>query len=248
MTPQLTDMQTARGNPVRLAVRDGTSDLSVAFATMRPWGGPASDEYRLADISPLSGVALDIGAHIGTVSMALLADHPDLHVIAVEPLAENVECIRQSAEANGWTDRITILEAAVGDGPAVTVRWGAVDDSEFARTNAYIGDGRPDAPGSLTIEVPAVTLTTLVGLAGGSVAFLKVDCEGGEWSLLADPAIAHVERIAGEWHGVPGAAGVRALLDPTHDVDAPDGEGEGLFFAVRHDRPAPAPRKRRARK
>ena len=37
---------------------------------------------------------LDVGANIGSISTAIAAARPDLQMIAIEPIPENIECLR----------------------------------------------------------------------------------------------------------------------------------------------------------
>jgi FkbM family methyltransferase len=236
--PELADgligVHTARGNLVKMAYREGTSDLGTIGATFRLWG-KLVDEYDLAGLpDDLSGVAIDIGAHIGTVALALLADHPRLRVIAVEPLAENVEMIAKSAAENGLADRLTILHAGISDSDTATVDWNwrATTNEGYWRTNRFIGNVMTD-PGVAhdTAVVPGVSLKSL--LPKGRAVFLKIDCEGCEWVALKDPAVKRIDVIAGEYHGHPGPDGLEAMLGKTHVVThVPEGAC-GMFRAVR---------------
>jgi FkbM family methyltransferase len=237
--PELADgligVHTARGNLVKMAYREGTSDLGTIGATFRLWG-KLEDEYDLAGLpDDLSGVAIDIGAHIGTVALALLADHPRLKVIAVEPLAENVEMIAKSAAENGLADRLTILHAGISDTDTATVDWNwrATTNEGYWRTNRFIGNVMTD-PGMAheTAVVPGVSLKSLMP-KGERVPFLKIDCEGCEWVALKDPAVKRIDRIAGEYHGFPGPDGLEAMLGKTHVVThVPEGAC-GMFRAVK---------------
>lgn len=218
------------GRPVALAYREDTSDLSTIGSTFRLWGH-LEDEYTLRGLPPLRGTAIDIGAHIGTVTFALLADHPWLSVIAVEPLADNVAVIRETAEMNGWTNRLRIVEGAIATGETAKIAYGFAGN-ENLRNHRYIGNvlfGRNAR--HKTATVPAVRLSDLID---DPCPFLKLDCEGCEWDLLADPAIARVERIVGEGHPADWLARVHALLDATHVVTVlTDHGGPGTFRAVR---------------
>lgn len=223
-------LESPKGNLATLTYREDTSDLSTLGSTWRLWG-KLEDEYGLAALPELSGVAVDIGAHIGSVALALLADHPRLRVIAVEPLAENVAVITESAEANGWTDRLTIHHAGIAKGKTTDVAFDFEGD-ENLRNHRYIGGMTlgSEAPHQ-TATVPAVSLSKLLGRR--SCDFLKVDCEGCEWALLADPAIARVKRIVGEGHPFDWLPRVHAALDATHDVTVlTDFGGPGTFAAV----------------
>jgi len=222
-------VQSPGGRDVTVHCRDDTSDLSTVGSTFRLWGNLV-DEYQLGSLPPLSGTAIDIGAHIGTITLALLADHPDLRVVAVEPLADNVALIRQNLAANDWTDRATVIKGAIAKGSKARIAYD-FDGPDYLRNHRFIG-GLTLGKGAdhSTVTVPAVRLGDLFE---GRCAFLKVDCEGCEWDLLADPAIARVERITGEGHPSDWLARVHRALDATHDVEVPSDEGgPGTFRAV----------------
>jgi FkbM family methyltransferase len=219
-----------RGRPATLHYRDDTSDLSTIGSTWRLWGN-LEDEYQLGSLPPLTGTAIDIGAHIGTVACALLADHPALRVIAVEPLPDNIDVLRANLAENGWTDRATVIKGAIAKGQKARVSYD-FDGADYLRNHRFIGNMTlgSDAEHS-TVSVPAVRLSAIIE---EPCPFLKVDCEGCEWDLLADPAIGKVERIVGEGHPADWLARVHKLLDATHEVRViTDAGGPGTFSAVR---------------
>lgn len=222
-------VQSPGGADVTLHYREGTSDLSTIGSTFRLWG-KLEDEYGLASLPPMTGTAIDIGAHVGTVSFALLADHPDLRVIAVEPLSDNIEVIRRSAAENGWTDRIDVRHAAIAKGETADIAYDFAGD-DYLHNHRFIGGM---AAGTVvehkTETVPALRLADLIG--DGS-PFLKVDCEGCEFDLLADKSVARVERIVGEGHPKDWLKRIHKLLDKTHVVEVIDDRGgPGTFRAV----------------
>jgi len=225
-----------KGTTVELVYREDTSDLGTIGATWRLWG-KLEDEYGLADLpDDLTGTAVDIGAHIGSVALALLIDHPRLKVIAVEPLAENVDVLRANADRLGVSERLTIRNAGISatDTARVDWNWRSTVNSGYWRTNRYIGNVLVNDPfyEHDTAVVPGVSLSTILPKRG-RVPFLKIDCEGCEWVALTDPAVARVVRIAGEYHGHPGPEGLAALLSETHDLTVtPDGAC-GMFTAVK---------------
>ena len=222
------ELHSPRGKPAIINYREDTSDLSVIGGTWRIWDVIA-DEYGLGSLPDLTGVAVDIGAHVGSVALALLADHPTLHVIAVDPLAENLAVIAATAEGNGWTDRLTLVCAAIAKGRSATVNYG-YDGSDYLRDNRFIGGISASTDATQTVIVPTTTLSKLVP---GPIAFLKTDCEGCEWDLLADRAIKRTQRIVGEGHDGGWLDKVHALLDATHDVTVLDDRGgPGTFAAV----------------
>ena len=173
---------TPSGGTVRMHTRPGTNDHNVCYSVI------TEDEYQLDRVKPLTGTALDVGAHIGAATVALLEMNPDLRVIAIEPIPENVELLRENVAPYG--DRATIIEAAAGK--SGKIRWNGPDE-----VHRFIGNQHGTGGESLTAET--VTLSQLVK-EYGPISFLKIDCEGCEDSFLDDPAIDQVERIAAEYH------------------------------------------------
>jgi FkbM family methyltransferase len=238
---ETTTLQTPRGATATVCVRNNTSDLSIAGAFFRLWDR-IDDEYQLADLH-VDGVFVDIGAHIGLVTVAVLLDNPNARAICVEPLDDNCEMIRANAEANGLTDRVTIIKGAMGPGRSVDVAWDYADEDEgtYNSDNRFIGALAQQADMAMQVAtVPAVSLASLVKQAGGEIAALKLDCEGCEWHALKSRSLRDVRVIFGEWHGhaIPktsqGTERLREYLDPTHDVEVlRDLGGTGVFRAVR---------------
>ena len=230
------DVVSPRGKRVTMPYRDGTSDLSLIYSSLRPlWEtDPAPyDEYGLADLQ-FAGVGFDIGACIGSVTASLLADNPDLRMVAVEPLAENCAVIRAMVERNGWQERCRVIQGAIGPGALVPVAYG-YDSTDYGWTNRYIGNLSEQAQNEAheTVDVPAWSLGELTIVANGEVAIAKFDCEGCEWTALADSAVAEIAYITGEWHGDPQLPGLHALLDATHEVTGIAQGVTGIFRAVR---------------
>lgn len=211
------EVQSPRGVTVTMHARDDTSDLATIGSTFRLWD-KLVDEYGLADT--YGDLLIDVGAHIGTVAIAFLLDNPDAKAVAVEPLPENVEMIRRNAESAGVADRLVIIEAAIG---TPVIHYGFDD-------HRYIGNIGGSSLNS-AIRVQTVSLSEMVEWSG-PVDVLKVDCEGCEWTVLRDPAIASVRLIIGEWHGKP-VSSLRSALRATHDVAVLTDQGNyGTFRAV----------------
>lgn len=223
--PQLEHFVTPRGRAVNLWVRNGTNDHNTANSALD------EDEYRLADLH-LAGQALDVGAHIGAVSVALLADNPDLSLTCIEPVPDNVWLLERNLAENGLTARV--LHAAAGSGEGSTRVAYRYTGSENALHHAFIGNATllERSKQHEVIAVPTFGLDAFVPLA-----FCKIDCEGGEWDFLQGPALSQVIRIHGEWHPTEGhtqaelvtrlaEAGFRVFL--TGPVAGPGG-----FVAVR---------------
>lgn len=227
---------TPRGRPVVMHLRIGTNDHNTLYSCL------TEDEYGLKDLH-LSGWALDVGAYIGGVTVALAVDNPDLRVLAVEPVPDNVSLLMDNLLENGCTDRVPVVEGAAGPPgeSRLTVHYGYRGE-EHLEHHAYVGNTTlADEYGGEaehdTLDVPAYGLGFLLDQYGiDELALLKIDCEGGEWAFLADPAIVRAQRIVGEWHPTKGhvLGDMLALLDATHEVvfTGPQ-SGPGGFSAVR---------------
>lgn len=234
MTTTITDVQTPHGRPARFKCRDGTSDLATVGATNLLWGNLV-DEYHLPE--GLSGWALDVGAHIGSVTVPLLMDNPGLRVVAIEAVPDNVELLSENLNLNGVYDRCTILTGAAWPGKGtIEVEYGYTG-SETAETHAYIGSVTPwlDAPGEKQVAiVPRYSLADVLKITGGEgFVWVKSDCEGCEHAFFRGRGLRKLGVIEGEWHERDGTPeSFVATLSRTHDVTWGQGIGGGPFKAV----------------
>ena len=212
--------RTPRGRSVTMAYREDTNDYNTLRSCLD------EDEYGLKELT-LSGTALDIGAYIGGVTVALATDNPELHVVAVEAVPPNVDLLRQNVERNGLSERVTIRHAAAGKGSTAIIRWGFAGN-EVADHHAFVGNAvMPEATlvEHESEELPVVKLADLVA-EHGPIAFAKVDCEGCEYDFLTGPALSQVALIRGEEHHGP-------LSLPGHTVTYTQPNTPRGFEAVR---------------
>jgi FkbM family methyltransferase len=208
---ELRTFRSPRGRKIMLNCRPGTNDAMMAESSLD------QDEYGLRSLE-LTGVAVDVGAHIGMVTIGLLKDNDHLRVLAVEPVAENVALLLENAALNDVADRVTVLEGAAAKPTAKTVTI-AYDfrGGEMQDMHRFVGNQpMPEGTRQTTKTVPAITLPFLVRQAGGAIDLLVTDCEGGEYDLLQGAALAKVAHIRGEYHD--GWARLEKALAATHDV------------------------------
>lgn len=220
------DYRTPRGNTARLFVRPGTNDGMMAESSL------VDDEYGLASLDLDFGTAVDVGAHIGQVAVGLALDYPNLRVLAVEPVPENVELLRKNIEANGVADRVEVVVGAAASAKATKVSIAyAFEGGELETMHRFVGNqAMPTGTRSAVVDVPAVPLSELVRRAGGTIALLVTDCEGGEYGLLSGTPLRAVLEIRGEYHD--GYARLARQLERTHDVEQRSGsDGFGAFVA-----------------
>lgn len=227
-------MQTPNGIFFSMAARDDTADGAIATGIM------AEDEYHLRG-RHWSGWAIDIGAYTGVVSLALAVDNPQLKVIAVEPVPDNADLIRQSVAANGLGERVFVEEASAGPigVSSLPCHYAYTDvgipDKGYVAQNRFVGNlwrEGVDSEGTV-ISSPVVTTEGLMAKYGiDDFSLVKIDCEGCEWPFLRTGA-EHMAEIVGEWHDRPFSA-IGRLLGKTHRVELlTDYGGSGIFRALR---------------
>ena len=194
-----------------MTYRPDTNDWNTLSASLN------EDEYRLP--TGLRGHAVDIGGYLGSVGIALAKDNPELRVTIVEPVPDNQRLIRINIAHNGVEDRVTLIEgAASGDREPVAV-WYGYRGNPTAEHHRYVGNSTLayDDGGELPHDESIYDPVTLADL--WPIEFLKIDCEGGEWSILDCPEASQIPVIVGEAHSVRGHRGKDIIvLLPDHEV------------------------------
>ena len=172
-------------------VRHGTGDVAgleeiFLNGNYDPPAPVAALLERLAADHPLR--AVDLGANIGLFGLALFARFPTASLVSFEADAANARVLDLTRRANGREQDWELVEGAAG-AAAGEVRFRA-----GAHMESHVVEG--DEPG--TISVPR--LDVFDWLAGTD--WLKIDVEGGEWEILADPRFAAlaIPVLALEYH------------------------------------------------
>ncbi len=191
-----------RESGLRLLIEHRTADahaLDQAFY-QHSHEPPAAARAALEGLDrPLS--ALDLGANVGLWGLWLYGRFPVGRVIGLEPDPENVERHLAQIRLNDLSDSWEVIEAA-----AVTAN-GPVSFTVGQATNGRVTPA--SAPGTTTVQ-GRDTFALLDG-----IDLLKIDIEGGEWAILADPRFAElsvpVVMLEYHAHGAPSA-------DPERDA------------------------------
>lgn len=129
----------------------------------------------------------DVGANVGMFSAWALGQWPEAEIVAFEPDPENVAVYeRWRATAGGSVHLVPAAAApATGEMPFLTGR----------------GAGSQQVASELAnVTVPAVDVFPHLA----NVDLIKLDIEGGEWPILADPRLAglHHTTLVMEFHRV----------------------------------------------
>ena len=138
-----------------------------------------------------AGTFVDVGANIGTTTVAALYANGFTRALALEPEPRNVRLLRINIAVNGFADRVQLLQVAASDALGTGHlrvfgdRWGL---HEMVRAKGARAARAKAARAEEVVEVELVTLDSLAarGLydADGS-GLLWIDTEGYEGHILA---------------------------------------------------------------
>lgn len=160
------------------------------------------NEYRLPDHFEADDVILDIGAHIGSFSFAVL-ERGSRRVVAVEAEAANYAAAVRHLDAYIRRGDVRVIHGAVwrsdpNDDRLSFSGYPLFDDRHRLNTgggNVWTASG-PELP-----KLAFDDLVTEVAAEGRRVRLIKLDCEGSEWPILYTSRTLHlVDEICGEFH------------------------------------------------
>lgn len=199
-------IKTPWGVEVTIFTREGTNDWNTLYSCI------AEDEYKIGDLDPQPNgyTSIDIGAHAGGCSLAMLSR--GFKVIAVEPLPENAELIMKNVKANGWEKNFTLHHKAIGkkSGEQVILRYGN-EATEVGAHHKFIGN-TVDSSGwqeglwtdGKEIKVDTISLDDVLKNVD-KVNILKIDCEGAEWNAFLGASVDtlyKIKSIVAELHAI----------------------------------------------
>jgi FkbM family methyltransferase len=153
--------------------------LCRVAADDEPGAGSCYSEVAVEDCYGIFGYArrakpkviVDVGAHLGMFSKLCSMLFPDADIYAYEPHPRPLKFLHQNAEGT----RIRVMPVAVAEKAGL-----ARLDTSCDSTNARVTD-----EGDLEIQCVAASSVA----EGREIDFLKMDCEGSEWSILRDPSL-----------------------------------------------------------
>jgi FkbM family methyltransferase len=219
-----------RSGAIPYFIRHGTRDIGIFSEVfiVGEYEPPPAVIERLALLGRPPRV-LDLGANIGLFAVLCRERWRGAQVVSVEPDPENLALLRRTAgEAQG----IEVIAACAGreDG---TVRFVA---GKFGESHVAAAESAEDA-----VELPQVDIFPIAQ----SVDLVKIDIEGSEWEILADPRLASLSAsvLVMEWHAThcphpdPSAAAHAALKEAGFEVvcerQPAANDGVGTLWAMR---------------
>src|SRR5689334_14067604 len=190
-------------------------EFQVAGKTLRirdvpgsTWAADVLDEfsrgmYSIADLKFKRGdVVVDVGAHIGGVSIVLATLHPEIRIVAIEPSSSNFSMLEENLKANGIKNVTAIRQAVMGERGELVLTW-----APHATAGSTVGLSEQsrrarEAGGWKSETVECVTLDDVFEANKiKRCAWLKLDCESAEWGIAAKTGVLdRVDRIALELH------------------------------------------------
>lgn len=122
---------------------------------------------------------LDIGANVGFFSLFMLFRHPDAKIYAFEPMPYNFSKLAKYREEAKLHNLFPVNKAVAGIPEKLTLNYGGNGTfTTMASIFSHQHKGR-------TLEVEATTLPQIAEEQQlGSIDFIKLDCEGAEYTIL----------------------------------------------------------------
>jgi FkbM family methyltransferase len=221
-----------RESNVVVTVRHGTGDILILdeIFFQHEYELPAEVERALRVVDRPK--VIDVGANTGLFGAWLLTEFPLAEIVSVEPSPENLDILEQTVEHNRANADWRVVRAAVG-----TARGTATFSLAGTATSHLAREGETGS---------SVDVVDFFELAR-SADLVKLDIEGGEWPILADPRLASLAAaLVLEFHADgcpdrdPKQAAMRALERAGFTVRANAERprlGTGVLWAWRpHDR------------
>lgn len=189
------DFKSPNGTVRTFYYRENTNDRNTIIACYN------QDEYEILQCYKGEQAFIDIGAHVGAVSLLASTLNPSPKIIAVEPIPENTQLIKMNSLENGLD--ITIYEMAI-------------HPETGEKTKVYYGGGEHDFVGqeNLTnnpsfaatrkfVEVDTVSIEDIIKNNRIETCIIKIDAEGIEEELfkhMSQETLNKIHAVVGEYH------------------------------------------------
>ncbi len=179
---------------------------------------------------------LDVGANIGVSTIWFSRKCPRARIFAVEPSSETSARLLRNVNRNGLGDRVTVLTLALGESSR-SVHLVFAEHSGLSHTAAEPHEGSE--------TVWSADLRTILGMVGGHLDLMKLDCEGAEYGIVLgadDETLSRIDNIVGEYHGSDLSVQARFFARLTeagfavsHHWSSDPSVEVGIFSAIRRD-------------
>jgi FkbM family methyltransferase len=198
---------------------------------------PPSALVAVFDAKPPRKV-MDLGGNVGLFGADALGRWPSATIHSFEPDPSNLLVLRRVVAANGLEDRWSVTDAAVANYKGVMT---FVADL-FADSHLATATDEPASANTVTVR------TVDLFEQDHDVDLMKMDIEGGEWSILTDARLSDLkaDALVLEWHARgcpepdPRAAAARLLREAGygHIEEVEVATYNGVLWAWREGPPA----------
>lgn len=201
--------------------------VSLALAAYGEWA--ANELAFMRQFIPKNGTVLDIGAYVGTHTLAFAGWTGE--VVALEAQPATFQVLGDNVRCNGLTN-VRLEHAAAGDYCGSMHAHGIDITTEASFGSASLAGAAPDTAGTM-FDVPIVTIDSL---DLPRCDFMKIDVEGMESAVIAGAAATirrHRPVIYAECNSVElGADSLRVMRDLGYEVrlHVVDAFAEDNFF------------------
>jgi FkbM family methyltransferase len=216
-------------NGITYNIHTNTSDVRILNEL---WNVGIYD--RLKTFVGENGTVIDIGGHVGVLSVKAAMWGANVKVYPYEPMPQNFDLLTSNIAVNNLQNRVKPTQAAVADQEGSLNLY--VKHHDSGGGSLYKKDNAADG---FVITVKTVTLESIFKTHNIEVCdFMKVDCEGGEVPILTKAPRELFKRIRSlsiEWHNdlspIPRAEFTKFLEDLGYKVDFD--EPTGTIYAAR---------------
>lgn len=172
-------------NGIKLIIRTKnfftkSTDISMAYECI------IKDDYKLSNLNADSGFIIDIGAHIGSFSLAAAKKFPMARILCFEPSPANYKTLKKNIELNKFQNIRAFNKAVSSTNKEISFY---LDPINSAANRIYASKG-------FSVKVPSITLEAMFkGNAIKKCAFVKMDCEGAEYDILLNTSHKTLKKI-----------------------------------------------------
>lgn len=134
-------------------------------------------EAAFSKYDGVPNIVVDIGAHLGSLAL-MAAKRGATMVLAFEPIPQNFKRLVENITLNNCWQQIHPIEMAVSSSEGISTLYTRSGFNSGQNSTMY----KPEIFNLMT-KAPCLSLSTIVRMVG-SIDYLKIDIEGGEFPLL----------------------------------------------------------------
>jgi FkbM family methyltransferase len=162
-----------------LSLKEDTFFLPVnsfaEYAYIHEYGLPYLPPYVKEYVS--GKVFMDIGAYIGDTTILFLKKYNPSHILAYEPVEENILRLKETIRGNNGMDKITVIEKGISDKEGELDIYVDPQRLSSSSINSFVVNSQFDKK--------RISLTTIDKECKGKViGLIKMDIEGAESSAI----------------------------------------------------------------